>query len=283
MTDYLRKPDWLRIRLPQAMKASRVVKLLGERHLNTICTSGLCPNRAECWERGTATFMIGGDICTRNCRFCNVRTGRPELPPDPKEADDVAEAAKLLGLRHVVLTSVDRDDLPDCGAGHWAGVVRRLKERCPGITMETLIPDFQGREDLLDTVADAGPDIISHNLETVRRLTPDVRSAATYDRSLAVLRYLAERGARTKSGIMLGLGETRDEVLQTMDDLLAAGCRVMTIGQYLQPTRRHYEVRAYIEPAQFEEYGRIGLEKGFRHVESAPLVRSSYHAEKHLS
>lgn len=279
--DRLRKPEWLKIRLPRAMKAAGVVRLLGEKNLHTICTSGLCPNRAECWEAGTATLMIGGDICTRSCRFCNVMTGRP-LPPDPHEPDDVAEAVRLLKLRHVVLTSVDRDDLPDCGAGHWVSVIRRVREVCPGVTMEVLIPDFKGRLDLVDRVIAERPEVISHNLETVRRLTPEVRCFATYDGSLSVLRHIAESGVRAKSGIMLGLGERRDEILQTMDDLLEAGCEVMTVGQYLQPTRSHYELKEYITPETFEEYGRIGREKGFRHIESSPFVRSSYHAERHI-
>lgn len=277
----MHKPEWLRVHLPAAMKASRVVKLLASRGLNTICTSGLCPNRGECWERGTATFMLCGDVCTRNCRFCNVKTGKP-APTDPKEADDICEAVRLLSLHHVVLTSVDRDDLPDLGAGHWCDVIGQLKERFPGVTIEALIPDFQNRTELIDRVTRAQPDIISHNLETVRRLTPSVRSVATYDGSLSVLRHIAERGVRAKSGIMLGLGETEAEVIETMDDLIAVGCSVLTIGQYLQPTRRHYEVREYVRPEVFERLGEIGRSKGFRHVESAPLVRSSYKAEEHL-
>ena len=241
----------------------------------------MCPNRAECWGAGTATFMICGNICTRNCKFCNV-TNRKPLPLDPQEIIDIAESIKSLNLKHIVMTSVDRDDLPDQGAHHWADAIRTIKERCPGITMEVLIPDFQGRTDLIDLIIEQKPDIISHNMETVRRLTPDVRSVATYDRSLAVLKYIASKGIRTKSGIMLGLGETREEILETMDDLLAAGCQVMTIGQYLQPSKLHYPVRDYIHPDTFAEYGEIGRKKGFRHVESAPMVRSSYHAEKHI-
>lgn len=279
--DFRRKPEWLKIRLPRGFKTSQVVGMLRDRGLHTICSSGMCPNRAECWGAGTATFMIGGNICTRACRFCNVATGRP-LPLDKKEIDDICLSVTELGLRHVVLTSVDRDDLPDLGAGHWADMIKALRERCPGVTMETLVPDFQGREELLDLVADAGPDIISHNLETVERLTPSVRSVATYRGSLKVLRYLAGKGIRTKSGIMLGLGETDDEIYQTMDDLLDAGCRIMTIGQYLQPTRDHFPIQAYITPGQFEEYGRVGRLKGFRHIESSPMVRSSYHAERHI-
>lgn len=278
---FRRKPDWLKIKLPRGFKTSQVVELLNDKHLHTICSSGMCPNRAECWGAGTATFMIGGNICTRNCKFCNVTSGRP-LPLDEREINDIVDSVKQLKLKHVVVTSVDRDDLEDCGANHWAKLIRTLKKECPGVTMEVLIPDFKGREELLDIVIAEGPDIISHNLETVRRLTPDVRTFATYDGSLAVLRYLASKGMKTKSGIMLGLGETKEEILQTMDDLLAAGCKIMTIGQYLQPTKQHYDVRDYIHPDQFAEYGEIGRKKGFRHIESAPMVRSSYHAEKHL-
>lgn len=276
-----RKPEWLKIQLPRGFKTSQVVGMLRDRGLHTICSSGMCPNRAECWGAGTATFMIGGNICTRACRFCNVATGKPH-PLDKKEIEDICLSVNELGLRHVVLTSVDRDDLPDFGAGHWAEMIKALKEKCPGVTMETLIPDFQGRTELLDLILDAGPDIISHNLETVERLTPSVRSVATYRGSLKVLEYLASKGARTKSGIMLGLGETDDEICLTMDDLLGVGCRIMTIGQYLQPTKQHYPIQAYITPAQFEEYGRIGRMKGFRHIESSPMVRSSYHAERHI-
>ncbi len=279
--DFRRKPDWLKIKLPRGFKTSQVVGLLNEKHLHTICSSGMCPNRGECWGAGTATFMICGNICTRNCRFCNVPTGRP-LPLDEKEIDDIVDSVKSLGLKHVVLTSVDRDDLPDCGATHWAKMIRRLKEKCPGVTMEVLIPDFKGREELLDMVIAEHPDIISHNMETVRRLTPDVRTFATYDGSLKVLAYLASKGVKTKSGIMLGLGEKEEEILDTMDYLIRVGCSIMTIGQYLQPTKDDFPLQEYIHPDKFTEYGRIGKEKGFRHIESAPMVRSSYHAEKHL-
>ena len=278
---FRRKPEWLKVKLPHGFKTKDVIGLLNDKHLHTICSSGMCPNRAECWGAGTATFMICGNICTRNCKFCNV-TNRKPLPLDSQEIIDIAESIKSLNLKHIVMTSVDRDDLPDQGAHHWADAIRTIKERCPGITMEVLIPDFQGRTDLIDLIIEQKPDIISHNMETVRRLTPDVRSVATYDRSLAVLKYIASKGIRTKSGIMLGLGETREEILETMDDLLAAGCQVMTIGQYLQPSKLHYRVRDYIHPDTFAEYGEIGRKKGFRHVESAPMVRSSYHAEKHI-
>lgn len=279
--DFRRKPEWLKIKLPRGFRTKQVLGLLNEKHLHTICSSGMCPNRGECWGAGTATFMIGGNICTRNCRFCNVATGRP-LPLDPKEIDDIVDSVKSLGLRHVVVTSVDRDDLDDGGAHHWANLIRRLKTECPGVTMEVLVPDFKGDERLLDIVIAEKPDIISHNLETVRRLTPEVRTFATYDNSLKVIGYIASKGIRAKSGIMLGLGERREEILETMDDLLAVGCEVMTIGQYLQPTKENYPIQEYIHPDVFAEYGRIGKEKGFRHIESAPMVRSSYHAEKHV-
>lgn len=279
--DYRHKPEWLKIKLPRGFKTRQVVGLLNEKGLHTICSSGMCPNRGECWGAGTATFMIGGNICTRNCKFCNVQTGRP-LPIDKSEISGIVASVKSLNLKHVVITSVDRDDLEDCGANHWADLIRTLKQECPGVTMEVLIPDFKGRKDLLDIVIKEKPDIISHNLETVRRLTPDVRTFATYDNSLSVLKYLSEKGVRTKSGIMLGLGETLEEIIQTMDDLLDVGCEIMTIGQYLQPTKNHYQVREYIHPDQFALYGKIGKEKGFRHIESAPMVRSSYHAEKHI-
>ena len=272
--DFRRKPEWLKIKLPRGFKTSQVVGLLNEKNLHTICSSGMCPNRAECWGNGTATFMIGGNICTRNCKFCNVTTGKP-LPLEEREIEDIVDSIKQLRLRHVVITSVDRDDLPDLGAGHWARMIRRLKEECPELTMEVLIPDFQGRMELVDMVIAEGPEVISHNLETVRRLTPHVRTFATYDNSLAVIRHIAESGIRSKSGIMLGLGETREEILQTMDDLINVGCEVMTIGQYLQPTKQHYPLQEYITPA-------IGKEKGFRHIESSPMVRSSYHAERHV-
>lgn len=278
---FRRKPDWLKVKLPHGFKTKDVVGLLNEKHIHTICSSGMCPNRAECWSAGTATFMLCGNICTRNCRFCNVTSRRP-LPLDPQEIEDIANSVVTLGLKHVVITSVDRDDLADQGAAHWAVAIRRIKECSPGVTMEVLIPDFQGKTELIDLVLEAGPDIVSHNLETVRRITPQVRSVATYERSLTVLSHIAEAGFRTKSGIMLGLGETHEEILQTMDDLRAVRCEVMTIGQYLQPSKDHYPVHDYITPEEFDRLGEIARAKGFRHVESAPMVRSSYHAEKHL-
>lgn len=279
--DFRRKPDWLKIKLPRGFKTSQVVGLLNEKHLHTICSSGMCPNRGECWGNGTATFMIGGNICTRNCRFCNVPSGRP-LPLNEKEIEEIVSSVKSLGLKHVVITSVDRDDLPDLGASHWAKMIRRMKEECSGVTMEVLIPDFQGRTDLIDMVIAERPDVISHNMETVRRLTPEVRTFAKYDMSLGVIEHIAKSGIRSKSGIMLGLGETEEEILQTMDDLLSVGCEVMTIGQYLQPTKDNFPIQEYVTPEKFAEYGEIGRRKGFRHVESAPMVRSSYHAEKHV-
>lgn len=282
MADYRRKPEWLKIKLPKGFKTSQVVGLLNEKHLHTICSSGMCPNRGECWGNGTATFMIGGNICTRSCKFCNVTTGRPH-PLDKKEISEIVDSVKSLRLKHIVITSVDRDDLPDLGAGHWADMIRSLRKECPEVTLEVLIPDFQGREELVKMVIDEKPDVISHNLETVRRLTPEVRCHATYETSLKVIRMIAESGIRSKSGIMLGLGESHEEIIQTMDDLLDAGCEVMTIGQYLQPTADHYPVKDYIHPDIFEQYRLEGLKRGFRHMESAPMVRSSYHAERHIT
>ncbi len=276
-----RKPDWLKIKLPKGQLSVEVLNVVRGHNLHTICTSGMCPNQGECWGCGTATFMICGDVCTRGCRFCNVKTGRP-APLDAGEPEHIAESVRLLKLKHVVLTSVDRDDLDDLGAGHWVKVIEAVKRVNEGVTMEVLIPDFQGRKELIQQVIEARPEVISHNLETVRRLTPSIRSRATYDMSLEVVRQVAESGVISKSGIMLGLGETREEIFQTMDDLRAVGCRVMTIGQYLQPTAANVEVMEYVTPQVFDEYKRIGLEKGFTHVESGPLVRSSYHAERHI-
>ena len=257
---------------------SQVIKQHG---LHTICTSGRCPNQSECWSRGTATLMIGGDICTRSCKFCNTITGRP-LPLNPQEPANVAESIRLMKLKHAVITSVDRDDLKDQGANHWAETIRKVKEVNPGTTLEVLIPDFQGKEELIELVVTERPDIISHNLETVRRLTPEIRTRAKYDVSLKVLQYIASRGIVAKTGIMLGLGETEQEVLELMDDALAHDCRVLTIGQYMQPSRKHVVVSEYIHPDKFKEYREIALAKGFKHVESGPFVRSSYHAEKHV-
>lgn len=276
-----RKPDWLKTRIPSGKEYLQVKEIIQRHQLHTICTSGLCPNISECWGRGTATFMILGEICTRSCRFCATKTGRP-LPVDPQEPLRVAQSVKLMNLRHCVITSVDRDDLPDGGAMHWCETIRKIKQLNPETTIEALIPDFKGKEEHILLVIDSNPEVISHNLETVRRLTPIVRSASSYDRSLQVIRIIASSGKIAKSGIMVGLGETDEEVLQTMDDLLAAGCKVMTIGQYLQPTRKHLPVSRYVSPEQFDQWREIGLKKGFRAVESKPLVRSSYHAEKHV-
>jgi lipoic acid synthetase len=275
------KPDWLKIKVPKGKEYIEVRDVIDRNKLHTICTSGQCPNKEECWGRGTATFMILGNICTRSCKFCSVATGRP-LPADWAEPGRVADSVKKMNLKHAVITSVDRDDLEDGGAAIWAATIRAVKEMNPSTTIETLVPDFRGRKELLDIVIQARPEVISHNVETVRRLTPQVRSAAIYARSLEVVGWVAESGIRSKSGIMLGLGETEEEVIQVMDDLRSVGCEVMTIGQYLQPTRNHLPVKEYIRPEQFEKYRSIGMEKGFRHVESGPLVRSSYRAEKHV-
>lgn len=281
MAEHIKKPDWLKIRLRGNEHFTQTKRIVESHCLHTICTSGKCPNMGECWSRGTATFMIGGQICTRSCRFCNTLTGKP-LPLDEKEPDHVAESVRLMQLKHAVITSVDRDDLPDLGASHWAKTIMRIKEVNPETTLEVLIPDFQGRLDLVDLVVAAKPEIISHNMETVRRITPDVRSAARYDTSLSVLRRIAEQGVVAKTGIMVGLGETEEEVCQLMDDVLETGASVLTIGQYLQPSRKNIPVSEYVHPDQFEKYRQIALGKGFKHVESAPLVRSSYHAEKHV-
>ncbi len=277
----IRKPDWLKIKLPKGDNYLKVKGILEEKGLHTICSSGKCPNMGECWNAGTATFMILGDICTRSCKFCATKTGKP-LPIDANEPEKIADSIKHLALKHVVITSVDRDDLPDGGSAIWAETVRKVKELNPGTTLETLIPDFGGNSDQLQTVIKSAPDIISHNLETVRRLTPQIRSAAQYDRSLEVLRQIAASGLRAKSGIMVGLGETEAEVLDLMDDLRKVSCSIFTIGQYLQPTPNHLAVVEYIHPDVFEKYRVAGIEKGFTHVESKPLVRSSYHAEKHI-
>ena len=276
-----RKPDWLKIKVPKGKEYVGVKEIVEKNKLHTICTSGHCPNLHECWGRGTATLMILGDICTRSCKFCNVKTGKP-LPADYEEPKRIAESVRLLNLKHVVLTSVDRDDMDDLGAGIWAMTIKEVKKINPHTTIETLTPDFDGREELIKMVADAGPEIISHNLETIRRLTPQTRSRAKYDVSLKTLKTIANLGVVAKSGIMVGIGEKPEEVFELMDDLLAVGVTVLTIGQYLQPTKKHLEVVEYIAPEQFKEYERVGLEKGFKFVESGPLVRSSYHAEKHV-
>ena len=258
-----------------------VNNLIKENNLHTICTSGMCPNQGECWGCGTATFMIGGDTCTRGCRFCNVNTGVP-APLDEAEPNHIAQSIKTLKVKHAVITSVDRDDLEDYGANHWAKTIRAVKRINPTVTMEVLVPDFMGELKYVDKVIAEMPEVISHNMETTRSLTPSIRSKATYDTSLKVLKHIADSGITAKSGIMLGLGETEEEILQVMDDLLAAGVQVMTLGQYLQPTKANVEVQEYITPDKFKEYEEIGMEKGFAVVESGPLVRSSYHAERHV-
>lgn len=278
---HIRKPDWLKIQLPKGDNYLKVKGILEKQGLHTICASGKCPNMGECWNAGTATFMILGDICTRSCKFCATNTGKP-LPVDVDEPEKIAQSIKHLNLKHVVLTSVDRDDLPDGGANIWAETVRKVKELNPGTTLETLVPDFGGNVDQLQMVIDSAPEIISHNLETVRRLTPQIRSAAQYDKSLKVLHQIADSGLKAKSGIMVGLGETETEVLELMDDLRLVNCHILTIGQYLQPTPAHLKVVEYVHPHVFEKYRVAGIEKGFTHVESKPLVRSSYHAEKHV-
>jgi lipoic acid synthetase len=275
------KPKWLKVKLPTGENYRKVRSLVDEHKLHTICESGNCPNMGECWGEGTATFMILGNICTRSCGFCAVATGKPS-DADPFEPARVANSVKLMGVKHAVITSVDRDDLSDGGSEIWVKTVEQVRAKSPGTTMETLIPDFAGNWDNLQRIIDVAPDIVSHNLETVRRLTKQVRIQAKYDRSLEVLFRLKKGGMRTKSGVMLGLGETRDEVLETMDDLRSVQVDILTLGQYLQPTRKHLPVQEFVTPEQFKEYEELGLKMGFRFVESGPLVRSSYHAEKHL-
>ena len=278
---HIRKPEWLKIKLGSDVTDDETRAVLQQHCLHTICTSGRCPNQGECWSRGTATFMIGGAVCTRACKFCNTETGRP-LPLDPEEPRHVAESVRALGLKHAVVTSVDRDDLPDKGSAHWVETIRQIRELCPGVTVEVLIPDFDGQAELIAPILEERPEVVAHNMETVRRLTPVVRSRATYDCSLSVLAQIAEAGLPAKTGLMLGLGETQEEILETMDDLRQVDCSILTLGQYLQPTRRHYPVQEYVHPDRFAKLREIALDKGFRHVESGPLVRSSYHAERHL-
>jgi lipoic acid synthetase len=275
------KPKWLRVKLPTGEEYRKVRGIVEEHGLHTICESGNCPNMGECWGAGTATFMILGNICTRSCGFCAVETGRPGTV-DEFEPGKVARSVKLMGVKHCVITSVDRDDLPDGGSIVWAQTVNAIRYQNPETTMETLIPDFAGKWDNLQRIIDVAPEIVSHNLETVRRLTKQVRIQAKYDRSLEVLRRLKKGGMKTKSGVMLGLGETHEEVLETMDDLISVGVDILTLGQYLQPTRKHLPVAEFVTPERFALYKEVGLEKGFKYVESGPLVRSSYHAEKHL-
>lgn len=281
MNNLERKPSWLKIKLHNSKEFSVVSEIVKEHGLHTICSSGKCPNMSECWGRGTATFMILGNICTRACRFCATETGKP-LCVDVNEPVKIARSIKLMKLKHCVITSVDRDDLPDGGAAIWAETVRMVREMNPETTIEILIPDFDGRKELLDIVIDSKPDIIGHNIETVRRLTPSIRSRAKYDVTLSVLKYLRERGATTKSGLMVGIGERDEEILETMRDLYANGCQLVTIGQYLQPTTKQLPVDRYVTPERFAEYKVEGEKIGFDNIESAPLVRSSYMAEKSL-
>ena len=277
------KPKWLRVKLPTGKKYTQLRSLVDKYDLHTICTSGSCPNMGECWGEGTATFMILGNICTRSCGFCGVKTGRPEHV-DWAEPEKVARSIKIMGIQHAVITSVDRDDLKDMGSIIWAETVKAIRRMNANTTLETLIPDFQGIERHLDRILSVSPEVISHNMETVKRLTREVRIQAKYERSLGVLQYLKDNGAnRTKSGIMLGLGELEEEVLQTLEDLRRAKVDVVTIGQYLQPSKKHLPVKEFILPEQFKKYEEIGLKMGFRHVESGALVRSSYKAHKHIN
>lgn len=278
----LRKPEWLKIKRESCDDYALVAQLVEENGLHTICSSGKCPNKNECWNRGTATFMILGNICTRACKFCATATGKP-LPVDENEPQKVANSIKIMKLKHAVITSVDRDDLPDGGAEIWAKTVLKVREKSPTTTVELLVPDFDGKTELLDIVIDSKPDILGHNIECVRRVTPETRSRAKYDVSLGVIKYIAESGIVAKSGIMLGVGETDEEVIETLSDLKAVGCRIVTIGQYLQPSSKHLPVSRYVHPDKFEELKQIGLEMGFDYIESGPLVRSSYMADKAIS
>lgn len=279
--DKIRKPNWLKVKLPTGEAYKNVRGITKSHNLHTICESGNCPNMGECWGAGTATFMILGNICTRSCGFCNVMTGRP-LAVDVLEPKKVAQSIKLMKVKHAVITSVDRDDLADGGASIWVETINEIRKANPSTTMETLIPDFKGRLKDIQPIIDAAPEVVSHNMETVRRLTKKVRIQAKYDRSLDTLRYLNEGGIKTKSGVMLGLGETEQEIVETMHDLRAVGVSILTLGQYLQPSKKHIPVVEFITPKQFDKYKEIGLSLGFQHVESSPLVRSSYHAEKHI-
>ena len=281
LVERIKKPKWLRVKLPIGENYRKVRSLVDEHKLHTICESGSCPNMGECWGEGTATFMILGNVCTRSCGFCAVKTGKPEKVDD-YEPGRVANSVKIMRVKHAVITSVDRDDLKDGGSEIWAQTVRAIRKQSPGTTLETLIPDFAGKWENLQVIIDIAPEIVSHNLETVRRLTKQVRIQAKYDRSLELLFRLKKGGMHTKSGLMLGLGESEQEILEAMQDLRNVGVEVLTLGQYLQPTLKHLPVVEFINPEKFEYYKIKGLEMGFRYVESGPLVRSSYHAEKHL-
>ncbi|MCO5259655.1 MAG: lipoyl synthase [Crocinitomicaceae bacterium] len=278
----IKKPNWLRVKLPTGENYRQVRSIVEEHKLHTICESGSCPNMGECWGAGTATFMILGNICTRSCGFCAVQTGKPDAV-DEFEPGRVAHSVKLMNLKHAVITSVDRDDLKDGGSLTWAQTVRAIRKQSPGTTLETLIPDFAGKWENLQNVIDVAPEVVSHNLETVRRLTKSVRIQAKYDRSLEVLFRLKKGGMRTKSGIMLGLGETHEEIIETLDDLASVNVDIVTLGQYLQPTPKHLPVAEFVTPERFAEYRDYALKLGFKYVESGPLVRSSYHAEKHVA
>lgn len=277
-----KKPDWLRVKLPVGKEYAKVRQLVDKYKLHTICESGNCPNMGECWGAGTATFMILGNVCTRSCSFCAVATGRPQ-EYDTEEPQRVAEAIKLMGVKHAVITSVNRDELKDRGAEIWYQTVRKVKELSPETTIETLIPDVKGNWDALYRMIDAGQEVVSHNMETVKELYRKVRPQAKYDRSLEQIQKTKEYGKRTKTGIMLGIGETEDQIYQAMDDLVAHGCDILTLGQYLQPTKMHLEVMEYVTPEKFDRLREEGLKRGIKYVESGPLVRSSYHAEKHVN
>ena len=280
---HAKKPEWIRVKLPTGKKYTELRSLVDKYKLNTICTSGSCPNMGECWAEGTATFMILGNICTRSCSFCGVQTGRPGAV-DWTEPEKVANSIKLMKIKHAVITSVDRDDLKDMGSIIWAETVNSVRRISPGTTMETLIPDFQGNERNINRIIKVAPEVVSHNIETVKRLTRKVRVQAKYQTSLEVLRYLKEEGInRTKSGIMLGLGEKGEEVLESLQDLRASFVDVVTIGQYLQPSKKHLPVHSFITPDVFKKYETFALDLGFKHVESGPLVRSSYKAHKHIA
>jgi lipoic acid synthetase len=281
VSEKVRKPKWLKVKLPTATAYKNVKSVVKTHRLHTICESGNCPNTGECWGAGTATFMILGNICTRSCGFCNVQTGRP-LSVDINEPKNIANSVKIMKVKHAVITSVDRDDLKDGGSNIWAETVNEIRKINPNTTLETLIPDFKAKKEDIQKIIDVAPEVVSHNMETVERLTKKVRIQAKYRRSLDVLNILNKSGVRTKSGIMLGLGETDEEVIQTMKDLLDVGVTIMTIGQYLQPSKKHLPVFEYVHPDKFEMFKNIGIKLGFRIVESGPLVRSSYHAEKHL-
>ena len=281
VSEKVRKPKWLKVKLPTATAYKNVKSVVKTHRLHTICESGNCPNTGECWGAGTATFMILGNICTRSCGFCNVQTGRP-LSVDINEPRNIANSVKIMKVKHAVITSVDRDDLKDGGSNIWAETVNEIRKINPNTTLETLIPDFKAKKEDIQKIIDVAPEVVSHNMETVERLTKKVRIQAKYRRSLDVLNILNKSGVRTKSGIMLGLGETDEEVIQTMKDLLDVGVTIMTIGQYLQPSKKHLPVFEYVHPDKFEMFKNIGVKLGFRIVESGPLVRSSYHAEKHL-